>query len=109
MPNNKHGHHWIRDEKRHKIYSRDNYRCVWCGIDLSTPADPHDRTLDHIIPREEGGGNNASNLVTACLDCNTQRGSTSAVGFAFNVADMTGEPAYRVLNRLILAIATEIK
>lgn len=108
MPNNKHGHHWIRDEKRKRIYERDSFKCVWCNVDLSSPVDPAERTLDHVIPREEGGGNNASNLVTSCLTCNSERGSRSAALWIQIVAETTGDPMYRVIHRLITVIATEI-
>ncbi len=63
---NKHGSKWIRPERRRAIYARDNWQCVYCGADDSL-------TLDHVVPRAEGGGNESENLVTACLSCNSSR------------------------------------
>ena len=67
---NKHGSKWIRPEKRMAIYIRDGFDCVYCRgvVPLGT-----DLTLDHITPRSLDGGNDASNLVTCCLSCNSSR------------------------------------
>jgi 5-methylcytosine-specific restriction endonuclease McrA len=74
---NPHGHHWIRDAKRQAIYARDGHRCVYCGA-----GDHGSRlTLDHLHPRALGGTNDASNLVTACLSCNSQRQSVVIRGW----------------------------
>jgi len=55
--------------------------CHYCGKHLrwSAPGENYvnkgDRvTLDHIIPKSEGGSWHTSNLVIACLDCNQLRG-----------------------------------
>lgn len=58
---------WIRREKRHRIYRRDKYVCVYCLRWLPTKH----LTLDHVVPRTNGGHNDPSNLVTACLRCNS--------------------------------------
>jgi 5-methylcytosine-specific restriction endonuclease McrA len=34
-------------------------------------------TIDHIIPRQKGGPDTWENLVTACVECNTQKGHKS--------------------------------
>ena len=66
---NTNGSKWIRKGKRQAIYARDDHRCVYCGADLTGKC----ATLDHVTPRELGGGNEASNLVTACLSCNSRK------------------------------------
>ena len=61
------GQHWIRDNKRAAIYSRDGYACVYCGITSESAERQGIRmTLDHVHPRELGGTHNVGNLVTAC-------------------------------------------
>lgn len=67
--NGKNGSKWIRPEKRLAIYHRDGFTCVYCG------ASARDVTLslDHLKPRSQGGTNDATNLVTACLPCNSKR------------------------------------
>lgn len=70
------GAHWIRDEKRRRIYWRDGMRCVYCGSG-------HCLTLDHVVARERGGSHDAGNLLTACARCNEKRGARSLIEFAF--------------------------
>lgn len=68
------GGKWIRPEKRLAIYIRDSFQCAYCGADLRN-ANPRDITLDHLVARSHGGGNEATNLITACLSCNSARGN----------------------------------
>jgi 5-methylcytosine-specific restriction endonuclease McrA len=79
---NEHGAKWIRPAKRAAIYARDGRRCAYClAPALPRPPEPIlvdveyvcTLTLDHLIPRELGGTNDASNLVTACFSCNSAR------------------------------------
>lgn len=73
MPN-KHGSKWIRPAKRRRIYERDAWACCYCEKDLHEGvASSRERTLDHIVPRVQGGTNSESNLVTCCLTCNSAR------------------------------------
>lgn len=51
---------------RHNIFKRDDYRCAYCGSESNL-------TIDHIIPRSKGGGNNWENLITSCLPCNNKK------------------------------------
>lgn len=78
---NTNGSKWIRKAKRQLIYTRDGWRCVWCKTDLG-PWQCGVPTLDHVIPRSEGGTNEASNLITACGVCNDSRGTLSVLQFA---------------------------
>lgn len=75
------GTKWIRPEKRIRIYARDGWACVWCGRrahELDGPL-----TLDHFLARDAGGSNDASNLITACHPCNSERRHQPALSYAF--------------------------
>lgn len=63
---------WITRKRRLAIYLRDGFKCCYCQADL-TQANPREVTLDHVVPRCEGGTHEAKNLLTACLTCNSQR------------------------------------
>ena len=56
----------ISKKVRFEIFKRDNFCCAYCG------QRPPQTTLeiDHIKPVSDGGGNEDSNLVTSCFDCN---------------------------------------
>ncbi|MDW8303582.1 MAG: HNH endonuclease [Acidobacteriota bacterium] len=57
--------------KRARIYLRDGYRCQYCGEQKTAK----DLTLDHIVPRAQGGESIPQNLVTACIKCNQRKGN----------------------------------
>jgi 5-methylcytosine-specific restriction endonuclease McrA len=56
---------------RHAILTRDNYTCQYCGRQTRT------LTIDHVIPREQGGTHTWENLVACCPDCNHKKGNRS--------------------------------
>jgi len=58
-------------ENRLKVFERDGYRCKYCDKQLTRFT----ATLDHQNPVSEGGDNSLGNLITACLHCNSRRGS----------------------------------
>ena len=53
---------------KRELFRRDNYTCQYCG--MRTPR----LTIDHVIPRHQGGSHSWSNLVSACPACNTKKG-----------------------------------
>lgn len=59
---------------RLKVLARDQHTCYWCG----KPGE----TIDHIIPWSKGGRTTMTNCVTACQECNGQRGDMPAEEFA---------------------------
>ena len=64
---------WIAPTTRLAIYLRDGSACVYCRRDASVGAL---LTLDHVVPRNHGGGNKPHNLVTSCRSCNSSRKDT---------------------------------
>jgi 5-methylcytosine-specific restriction endonuclease McrA len=55
---------------RRNIFARDNNQCQYCGKKFSTS----DLSLDHIVPRSQGGESSWENVVCACIDCNVRKG-----------------------------------
>ena len=53
---------------RQNIFRRDGNRCAYCGSRDSL-------TIDHVIPKSEGGRDTWYNLITACQGCNSRKGS----------------------------------
>jgi len=91
------GMNWIQPAKRLAIYLRDGLACAYCGQALE---DGCRLTLDHLIPHSLGGSNDAGNLVTACLLCNSSRGARSVQQFAKKAA---GYLNHGITDRQILA------
>jgi 5-methylcytosine-specific restriction endonuclease McrA len=63
--------------RRERIFARDGMRCVYCGCDFAADQ----LTVDHVEPRMRGGDQSDGNLVTACRDCNSRKGSLPAWAF----------------------------
>jgi 5-methylcytosine-specific restriction endonuclease McrA len=55
---------------RRNLYARDGSRCQFCGKKFST----RELTLDHVVPRVQGGQHTWENLVCACVRCNSRKG-----------------------------------
>ncbi len=63
------GSKWIRRDKRLAIYLRDGLTCTYC-----TRFYPHiELQLDHYARVEDGGTNEATNLLTVCRSCNSAK------------------------------------
>lgn len=54
---------------RKNLYMRDGYRCMYCGDKFSGDK----LTLDHVIPKAQGGKNLWHNLVSCCVACNRKK------------------------------------
>jgi 5-methylcytosine-specific restriction endonuclease McrA len=54
---------------RRNIFMRDSHRCQYCGQKFSAG----ELTLDHVIPRAQGGRNAWENLVTCCRKDNHRK------------------------------------
>jgi 5-methylcytosine-specific restriction endonuclease McrA len=68
---------------RDRIFQRDGYRCVYCGLPFPAEA----LSLDHVQPRWRGGDNSPGNLVTACRTDNTRKGSMPAWAWLADLPD----------------------
>jgi 5-methylcytosine-specific restriction endonuclease McrA len=51
---------------------RKSDKCAICGVKFSSMRDI---TLDHIIPKSKGGGNDLQNLQLAHERCNMEKGN----------------------------------
>lgn len=51
------------------LFHRDQHICAYCGSEF---AERH-LTMDHVMPRCQGGRDKWENLVSACLTCNQRK------------------------------------
>lgn len=63
----------VSKRTRYEVLKRDNHTCRYCGA----TAPEAKLTVDHVTPVALGGGDDPSNLVAACRDCNYGKASTS--------------------------------
>jgi 5-methylcytosine-specific restriction endonuclease McrA len=52
---------------RASVFERDNYTCRYCGVSGVKLE------CDHVVPLSKGGGNEKTNLATACQSCNRKK------------------------------------
>lgn len=54
---------------RRAIFRRDSFQCMYCGAALTLST----ITIDHVIPKRQGGANSWTNCVSACQNCNKHK------------------------------------
>jgi len=54
---------------RRNIFKRDHFTCQYCGAQPGS----EELTLDHVVPRSQGGESRWDNCVLACLACNKRK------------------------------------
>lgn len=62
------------------VHTRDGYICQYCETKLNRS----ELTIDHVIPRDQGGKNKWTNTVCACFPCNNKKNNRTP-----NQANMT--------------------
>ncbi len=72
---------------RENVFRRDGYRCAYCGS-------PHHLTMDHVIPRSQGGEDIWENLVTACESCNRRKGNRTPEQAGLRLLQKPRRPHY---------------
>jgi 5-methylcytosine-specific restriction endonuclease McrA len=55
---------------RRNIFARDNNQCQYCGKRFPTT----ELSLDHVVPRSQGGQSTWDNIVCSCVNCNVRKG-----------------------------------
>lgn len=55
---------------RRNLFARDNNHCQYCGDKFPTS----ELSLDHVVPRSQGGHASWDNIVCACVKCNIRKG-----------------------------------
>lgn len=61
--------HGMRFNRRN-VFARDGNRCQYCGQRFSTS----ELSLDHVLPRSQGGDMAWENIVCCCVACNSRKG-----------------------------------
>ena len=55
---------------KRNVFMRDDQVCQYCGVDIE---DINHCTVDHVIPKAQGGKSRFDNCVTACKSCNHRK------------------------------------
>jgi len=56
---------------RRNVFKRDAFMCQYCNCRPGS----EELTIDHVLPRAQGGTSTWSNCVLACVECNHRKGN----------------------------------
>jgi 5-methylcytosine-specific restriction endonuclease McrA len=73
---------------RRNISQRDRHQCQYCGA--RPPMG--DLTVDHVVPRSEGGRSTWENCVLACLRCNRRKANRTLIESGMRLLRAAREP-----------------
>jgi 5-methylcytosine-specific restriction endonuclease McrA len=62
---------------RKTIHAREGGHCFYCMRRIASNT----QCLDHVVPRAQSGRNSYRNLVSSCMECNSQKGEKAAKDF----------------------------
>nr|MBN1229145.1 HNH endonuclease [Anaerolineae bacterium] len=69
-----------------EVFRRDQYTCLYCGRHAKT------LTVDHIVPKHQGGTHSWENLASACPACNRKKGGRTPEEANMPLLRQPGEP-----------------
>jgi 5-methylcytosine-specific restriction endonuclease McrA len=65
--------------------------CQYCGKRPGT----EDLTIDHVVPRAQGGQSNWTNCVLACFDCNARKADRTPAQAKMKLLNEPVRPAWK--------------
>lgn len=78
----------IRFCRKNVIVGRDRCVCQYCGKRFMT----EDLTIDHIVPRAQGGQTRWENVVAACIPCNQAKADRTPEQAKMKLLSKPGKP-----------------
>ena len=74
---------------RRNVFHRDRNHCQYCGKLFPQ----RELNLDHVVPLARGGRSSWKNVVTACVPCNSRKGSRTPRGAGMRLIRPPRKPA----------------
>ncbi len=81
---------------RLNVFTRDRGRCQYCG----TKEAFTNLTLDHVIPRAQGGKSSWTNVVSACFPCNHTKADRTPEQAGFLLRTKPVRPSWAALTAI---------
>ena len=78
---------------RRNIFRRDHSTCQYCG---ARPGSA-ELTIDHVLPRAQGGTSTWENCVLACVDCNARKANRTPEQAHMRLRRPPTRPAWKPL------------
>ena len=77
---------------RFNVFLRDKFSCQYCGS-------KNDLTFDHLLPRSKGGKTDWDNVVTACSNCNVEKGGRLIKNSGMKLTQIPYQPTTEDLHK----------
>jgi 5-methylcytosine-specific restriction endonuclease McrA len=81
---------------RRNVAKRDHFTCQYCG----TQPGVAELTIDHVIPRAQGGQSIWTNCVAACADCNARKADRTPEQAGMRLRKIPSRPEWKPLYAL---------
>jgi hypothetical protein len=82
---------------RRSIFKRDDYTCQYCGKRAPEDLSCEELTLDHVIPKSQGGKMVFENVLLACTKCNRKKDARTPAEAHMTPLSIPRVPEYDVL------------
>ena len=78
---------------RRNVFKRDKFACQYCGAQPGS----EELTIDHVLPRAQGGTSSWTNCVLACIDCNSRKADRTPEQARMPLRSQPVRPTWRPL------------
>ena len=78
---------------RRNLFRRDEFQCQYCGCKPLSA----DLTIDHVLPRAQGGTSTWENCVLACVECNGNKADRTPAQAGMRLRSEPTRPNWRPL------------
>ena len=76
---------------RRNVFKRDHYACQYCGVQPGG----EELTIDHVIPRSQGGTSTWENCVLSCVACNKREADRTPGQAGMRLHKVPVRPAWK--------------
>lgn len=90
---------------RQNVFARDNDTCQYCNQRL----DRKRLNLDHVVPRQQGGPTNWTNVVCSCRECNSRKANRTPEQAGMRLHRPPARPRWRPMPRIQLPRKTAME
>ena len=78
---------------RRNIFKRDHYTCQYCAVQPGG----EELTIDHVVPRAQGGTSSWTNCVLACVACNKRKADRTPEQSGMRLRKQPVRPSWKPL------------
>jgi 5-methylcytosine-specific restriction endonuclease McrA len=78
---------------RRNIFKRDHYTCQYCGRQPGSA----ELTIDHVVPRSQGGESRWDNCVLACMNCNKIKADRTPIQARMRLKRQPQRPSWSLI------------